>query len=123
MFQQLAAITGQPESHAQGWGGSPQPTLMAGKSLHRIGAQLLRPAPEHVLMDLQIPRRLGHADPALLDQSDRFNLELSRKHSPSHGPPPASSNTFSRCPRNPQQASVAPTAVKTSCLLASRVSS
>ncbi len=55
-------------------------------------------------MDLQIPSRLGHADPALPDQSDRLNLEFSRKHSPSHGPPPVSSNTFSRCPRNRQQA-------------------
>src|ERR1700733_1846305 len=47
---------------------------MARKSLHRIGAQLLRPAPEHVLIDLQIPRRLRHADATLPDQSDRLNL-------------------------------------------------
>src|SRR3984885_5221461 len=77
---------------------------MARKSLHRIDVQLLRPTPEHVLMDLQIPRRLRHADPALPDQPNRLNLEFPRKHSPSHGPPPASSNTFSRCPRNQQQA-------------------
>src|SRR6202035_852725 len=77
---------------------------MARKSLHRIGAQLLRPAPEHVLIDLQIPRRLRHADATLPDQSDRLNLKFSRKHSPSHGPPPASAITFSRCPRNRQQA-------------------
>jgi hypothetical protein len=32
---------------------------MARKSLHRIGAQFLRLAQEYVLMDLQIPRRLG----------------------------------------------------------------
>src|ERR1700733_683173 len=77
---------------------------MARKSLHGIGAQLLRPPPEHFLLDLQIPPRLRHADPTLPDQSDRLNLKFSRKHSPSHGPPPASANTFSRCPRNRQQA-------------------
>jgi hypothetical protein len=48
---------------------------------------------------------LRHADATLPDQSDRLNLKFSRKHSPSHGPPPASAITFSRCPRNRQQAS------------------
>ena len=66
--------------------------------------KLLRPAPQHVLMDLQIPSRLGYTDPAVPDQSDRLNLELPRKYAPSHGPPPAPANTFSGCPRNRQQA-------------------
>lgn len=55
-------------------------------------------------MDIEIPCGLRDAHPALPDQSNRLDLELSSKSSSLPTLPPASSNTQSRCPRNQQQA-------------------
>jgi hypothetical protein len=78
---------------------------VAGKSLRRIGGEIPNPLAQHVRVHVQIARRLRHADPTILDQANRLDLELPPKPSPSYPPPPASSNTQSWCPRNRQQAS------------------
>ena len=61
---------------------------LAGKGTLRIGRKSIRPFAQHVLMHAQIPRGLGKANPALLDQLYRFNLELSCKLPSFHDPPP-----------------------------------
>ena len=74
---------------------------MARESLNRIKAQLLRPAAKHVLMEIQISRRLCDPDPSLPDQSNGLDLKLSGKYPPCHNPPPVSKNTLFSVSTNP----------------------
>src|SRR3984885_13560915 len=59
---------------------------MTGKRLRRVGSQFLRPAAQHVLADVEIPRRLSDAHPAFPNQPNRFDLELPAKYPPRHNP-------------------------------------
>jgi len=49
---------------------------LAGKGLRRIAGQFLHPTAQHVLVQIEIPRRLGHAHAAFAHQTNRFNFEL-----------------------------------------------
>jgi phage terminase small subunit len=58
---------------------------MAGKGLHRIGAELLDPFAKHVLVHVQVTGSLCCRYPALLDQLDRVKLEFPTEPSSLHG--------------------------------------
>src|SRR3981189_606050 len=57
---------------------------MAGGGLNGVRAELLHPFAQHVLMDVQVSRSLCRRHPALPNQPDRLDLELSTKLSSPH---------------------------------------
>src|SRR3979409_288310 len=57
---------------------------MAGEGLNGVRAELLHPFAQHVLMDVQVSRSLCRRHPALPNQPDRLDLELSTKLSSPH---------------------------------------
>src|ERR1700716_2926693 len=57
---------------------------MAGEGLNGVRAELLHPFAQHVLMDAQVSRSLCRRHPALPNQPDRLDLELSTKLSSPH---------------------------------------
>ena len=57
---------------------------MPGEGLSRIGAELLDPFAQHVLVDVQVTAGLRHRHPALPDKLDRLDLELSTELSSPH---------------------------------------
>jgi len=63
---------------------------MAGKCLHWIGAELLHPLAQNILVNVQVAAGLHHLHPAFADQLDRFDLELATELPSLHCPPPAS---------------------------------
>src|SRR4051794_11220562 len=71
----------------------------------RIVSELLHPLAQLRHMHVQVLRRLNIRHPSILDQAHRLKLELSRKLTPLHDPPPAPSKHLTRCLRNRVQAS------------------
>ena len=63
---------------------------LSGEGLNGIGAELLDPFTQHILMNVQVPAGLRHRHPAFPNQLDCLNLELSSEPSSPHDPPPAS---------------------------------
>jgi hypothetical protein len=49
---------------------------MAGKGLRRVGAELLHPLPQNILVNVQVAAGLRHRQPVFPDQLDRFDREL-----------------------------------------------
>jgi hypothetical protein len=62
---------------------------MAGEGLNGIGAELLHPFAQHILMNAEVSTGLRNRHPAFPDKLDRFDLELSTEPSSLHDPPPA----------------------------------
>jgi hypothetical protein len=50
---------------------------VAGEGLHRVGAELLHPLAQHVLMNAQVAAFLRHRYPSFPDKLDRLDLKLS----------------------------------------------
>src|SRR3954470_12678932 len=71
----------------------------------RIVSELLQPLAQLRHMHVQVLRRLNIRHASILDQAHRLKLELSRKLTPLHDPPPAPSKHLTRCLRNRVQAS------------------
>src|SRR5436305_15183133 len=71
----------------------------------RIVSELLHPLAQLRHMHVQVLRRLNIRHASILDQAHRLKLELSRKLTPLHDPPPAPSKHLTRCLRNRVQAS------------------
>src|SRR3954470_3606600 len=71
----------------------------------RIVSELLHPLAQLRHMHVQVLRRLNIRHASILDQAHRLKLELSRKLTPLHDPPPAPSKHLTRCLRNQVQAS------------------
>ncbi len=42
----------------------------------RVGRQIPHPFAQHILVEIEIPRRLGDGNTPFLDQSHSFKLEL-----------------------------------------------
>ena len=57
---------------------------MAGEGLNGIGAELLHPFAQHVLMNVQVPAGLRYRYPTFPDKLDRLDLELSAEPSSLH---------------------------------------
>src|SRR5436305_10707041 len=70
----------------------------------RIVSELLHPLAQLRHMHVQVLRRLNIRHASILDQAHRLKLELSRKLTPLHDPPPAPSKHLTRCLRNRVQA-------------------
>jgi hypothetical protein len=63
---------------------------MTGKGLRWIGAELLHPFAQNILMHIQFAAGLRNRYPALPDQLDRLDFELATELPSLHRPPPAS---------------------------------
>lgn len=76
-----------------------------GSASLRVHGKLLHPFAQHVLVNIQIARRLRNCDTALSHQPHRINLELADELPSLHRRPPIGENIVSQCPPNRQQAS------------------
>jgi hypothetical protein len=66
---------------------------MAGKRMLRVARQIPHPFAQHILVEIEIPRRLGDGNTPFLDQSHSFKLELAAELSSLHWKTPVPSST------------------------------
>ena len=77
---------------------------MAGKRMLRIVGELSDPFAQHVLVEIQIARRLRNRNTPILHKSYGLKLELAAEFPSLNSNSPVPLNTLSRSPRNRQQA-------------------
>jgi hypothetical protein len=77
---------------------------VAGKDLHRAGAELLRPFAQNILMNLQVTSSLRGRSRTFSDQLDLLNLEFPAE--------PSSACPNSGCMKHPISVSIKPAQLK-----------